>query len=284
MFSEQAEEYFSARGTVAKWWNPENNRWYKKQFEYFDYFGNFENKIVADIGTGKGRFAHYFAKKGAQGVYGLDISEEMLDIARRNAQRDGISGKIFFKQGNILDIELKNNFFDLICCMETLIHLRDPQKAVVKMAESLKKGGIIIANTDRVMLRLRIYRNIYYLLYWVNSCESLLNPLCYCKFLFFSKRLLSKLLFKPFPEMPYECESLDKFVSLRQLKTTKDTFEFLKQYPAADLLYPLDVLNFMPKEKFISLFSDAGLKIIKVIPEGHWFFPKGDIVIARKVC
>jgi len=243
---------------------------------------NVQNLIVADIGTGEGRWAIFFAQQGAEYVYALDISEEMLEIAKRKAKEKGVYEKIVFKQGNILNLELSHNFFDIVYCMETLIHLKDPQRAINNMAKALKKGGIIFANMEKHFIpRFYLYRAFYYYLYWTNSYKSILSPLYYNK-AFAPLRYLLGHLFKLPLKAPYEYGLSNKFSSFNQLGTAEDTIKFLKQYPEVEVNFPVDAIDPLSKEKFISLFINAGLTILKIIPEGYWFFPKGDIVIARK--
>lgn len=140
MISSQVEQYFSMPHTVATWWKPEQNRWYRKQLAQVTRNCKGRLERVADIGTGKGRWACYFAERGAEYVYALDISDEMLTFAREYAQERKVEEKISFEKGSISDVELKKDYFDAVCCMETIIHLKDPQTAVLKMAKSLKEG------------------------------------------------------------------------------------------------------------------------------------------------
>lgn len=48
--------------------------------------GDIENKVVYDLGCGTGRFAIGAALLGARRVCGIDVDEEVLDVARKNAQ------------------------------------------------------------------------------------------------------------------------------------------------------------------------------------------------------
>jgi len=39
------------------------------------------NKTILDFGCGEGHFSRFAIKSGAKGVFGIDISEEMLQLA-----------------------------------------------------------------------------------------------------------------------------------------------------------------------------------------------------------
>jgi release factor glutamine methyltransferase len=63
-----------------------------------------ENVTIADVGTGSGCLAIAFAKElPAATVYGTDISEAALHVARRNAARHRVSDRIQFLQTNLLE-------------------------------------------------------------------------------------------------------------------------------------------------------------------------------------
>lgn len=47
--------------------------------------GNFENKIVLDLGCGGGFFSNEFARNGAKKVVGIDNSVEQINIAKKNS-------------------------------------------------------------------------------------------------------------------------------------------------------------------------------------------------------
>ena len=61
---------------------------------FFAYsMGDIEGKTVCDLGCGNGIFAIGAAMLGADRVYGIDISENMVKIARENAERMGIKAE-----------------------------------------------------------------------------------------------------------------------------------------------------------------------------------------------
>lgn len=60
-----------------------------------------EKPIVVDVGTGSGCIILSLAKELHDGFFvGLDISEEALSLARENAQRLGLEGKVHFAQSD----------------------------------------------------------------------------------------------------------------------------------------------------------------------------------------
>ena len=73
-------------------------------------------KKVIDLGCGTGTFAIKAALKGVE-VYGYDISEEAIRIAKAKAEESGVSDKCFFYAADIATIDFPDAdvWFDLGC-------------------------------------------------------------------------------------------------------------------------------------------------------------------------
>ncbi len=73
---------------------------------------NFKDKNILDLGCGIGPLAIYFAKNGASSVDAIDIYDEHLKFARKNADLNDIEVNIF--ESNLFQNVSKK--YDLICC------------------------------------------------------------------------------------------------------------------------------------------------------------------------
>jgi SAM-dependent methyltransferase len=59
------------------------------------------NQVVCDVGCASGRFARRLLNSGAQYVYGIDVSQDAVDLATQLAQKDNYDSKSEF---HVLDV------------------------------------------------------------------------------------------------------------------------------------------------------------------------------------
>ena len=103
-----------------------------------------DGEIVLDLGSGGGIDVLLSAKRvGPTGhAYGLDMTEEMLELARRNASEAGASN-VTFLRGQIEQIPLPDSSVDVIIS-NCVINLSTDKPAVfAEMYRVLRDGGRI---------------------------------------------------------------------------------------------------------------------------------------------
>ena len=101
-----------------------------------------EGETVLDLGSGGGIDVLLSAKRvGPAGkVYGLDMTEEMLQLARDNAERAGATN-VEFLRGLIEDVPLPDASVDVVIS-NCVINLSTDKPAVIReIARVLKPGG-----------------------------------------------------------------------------------------------------------------------------------------------
>jgi arsenite methyltransferase len=101
-----------------------------------------EGEVVLDLGSGGGIDVILSAKRvGPSGTaYGLDFTDEMLALARRNAAETGVSN-VHFLKGAIEQIPLPSESIDVVIS-NCVINLSVDKPAVLtEMARVLKGGG-----------------------------------------------------------------------------------------------------------------------------------------------
>lgn len=96
-------------------------------------------QAMLDLGTGTGRILEIFAPYYRRGI-GIDMSREMLAIARANLDRAGISNAQV-RQGDIFSPPVARDSFDLVTIHQVLHYLDDPSRAIREAARLLRPAG-----------------------------------------------------------------------------------------------------------------------------------------------
>jgi arsenite methyltransferase len=101
-----------------------------------------EGDVVLDLGSGGGIDVLLSAKRvGPSGkAYGLDMTDEMLSLARQNQQKSGITNAEFLK-GDIEQIPLPDNHVDVVISNCVINLAVDKDKALREAFRVLKPGG-----------------------------------------------------------------------------------------------------------------------------------------------
>ena len=101
-----------------------------------------EGETVLDLGSGAGADVLISARRvGASGrVIGLDMTDEMLSLARANAARAGVSNAEFVK-GHIEDIPLADASVDVVISNCVINLSADKAAVLAEVARVLRPGG-----------------------------------------------------------------------------------------------------------------------------------------------
>jgi len=110
-----------------------------------------ENHIL-DVGGGNGRLAHEIVDTTGARVSIIDSSKKMLNQVKDHPRIEVICGSI-----------VKNDFqdcnFDIITCVDTIHHLKNPQAALEEMYRILKPGGkIFIQDFNSLRIRTKLLK------------------------------------------------------------------------------------------------------------------------------
>jgi SAM-dependent methyltransferase len=99
-------------------------------------------EVVLDLGSGGGIDAILSAKRvGPKGrAYGLDMTDDMLALARENQRKAGIENVEFLK-GEIENIPLPDNFVDVIISNCVINLSGDKDRVISEAFRVLKPGG-----------------------------------------------------------------------------------------------------------------------------------------------
>ena len=97
---------------------------------------------LVDLGAGTGRMLALLGPRADHAV-GLDLSQQMLNIARRNATEAGLVN-VELRHGDIFDTRLPDGSADLVVVHQVLHYLGDPAAAVREAARIVAVDGRLI--------------------------------------------------------------------------------------------------------------------------------------------
>jgi ArsR family transcriptional regulator len=97
---------------------------------------------LLDIGTGTGRMLELLADRVETGT-GIDLSREMLAVARARLERAGLS-HCSLRQGDMYQLPWSEGSFDAVTIHQVLHYAEDPAQAVAEAARVLRPGGRVV--------------------------------------------------------------------------------------------------------------------------------------------
>jgi 2-polyprenyl-3-methyl-5-hydroxy-6-metoxy-1,4-benzoquinol methylase len=109
---------------------------------------------LLDIGCGIGIFLKIAQDRGWDG-YGVDVSDDAVEIARNRLQVNACAG-------TIVEAHFADSFFDVVTLLDSFEHLPDPLKDLAAIRKVLKNDGLILLNTPNERALLRLVAHVLY--------------------------------------------------------------------------------------------------------------------------
>jgi SAM-dependent methyltransferase len=137
---------------ASEWDGPDGEYWATYHQEYERLLGVFDSTLVVaadvrsedrclDVGCGTGATTRALAGRAVEGsVLGLDLSGQMLTIARDTADRAGISN-VEFVQGDAQVYPFEPASFDVAVSRMGCMFFGDPATAFANIARALRPSG-----------------------------------------------------------------------------------------------------------------------------------------------
>lgn len=115
--------------------NPRNN--YEIMLKKLDLV---EGSSILDVGCGTGGMLKLITDKYQNiKAYGIDLSDEMIKIARKKLSND-----VKLSVGDSECLPFLDNNFDVIICMESFHHYPNPSSVLQEFKRVLKPNGILL--------------------------------------------------------------------------------------------------------------------------------------------
>ncbi|MAY27232.1 MAG: bifunctional 2-polyprenyl-6-hydroxyphenol methylase/3-demethylubiquinol 3-O-methyltransferase UbiG [Polycyclovorans sp.] len=136
---------------ASRWWDPAGemaplHHINPARTQYIDKVcGGLAGQKVIDVGCGGGLLSEALARRGAE-VTGIDLAEASIAVAREHA---GASGLAIDYQCVATEAMAQRapKSFDVVCCLEMLEHVPDPEAIIKACAELLRPGGLAVFST-----------------------------------------------------------------------------------------------------------------------------------------
>lgn len=128
----------ASESTINRYMNPPADTCFPLEYA-FHLLGDVRGKSVLEFGCGSGENTVLLARRGAE-VCALDISEALIQVAKRRLEVNGISGGVKFCVASAYEIPLPDESVDVVFGMAILHHL-ELEPAAREVRRVLRKGG-----------------------------------------------------------------------------------------------------------------------------------------------
>ena len=130
----------------------QNSETYERFLHFYDIANqllnieaNTKSLKVADIGCGAGTQSSIWAKKGHT-VYGLDVNEPLIGLARKRAQEENLV--IHYEVGSATELPWPDQWVDVCLVPELLEHVAEWETVLEESTRIVRPGGLLIITTN----------------------------------------------------------------------------------------------------------------------------------------
>jgi len=156
-FLKQIEAIFEKkREAVEREFSPEFYKYFKRFFGHPQMFRAYsrvckhifditeaDGKRILDIGCGYGLVSIHLGIYGSE-VIGADLNEGRIEVFEK-ILRSLVPplNSVTTRLGDALELDYKNEEFDVVVCNEVISHVRDLDLLLLRMNKALKSGGLL---------------------------------------------------------------------------------------------------------------------------------------------
>lgn len=107
-------------------------------------FPDFSNRRVLDLGCGFGWHCRYAQEQGAASVTGVDLSENMLRVAREKTDAPNVT----YLRAAMEDVQFPAEAFDIVISSLALHYVADYPALLARMHRWLTPGGALVCSVE----------------------------------------------------------------------------------------------------------------------------------------
>ncbi|OGM60217.1 16S rRNA (cytosine(1402)-N(4))-methyltransferase [Candidatus Woesebacteria bacterium RIFCSPLOWO2_01_FULL_39_10b] len=160
-YHRQAKDYDGRR--FWKLYCRQNRNHIKKIEKVLEIVKKEHPKSILEVGTGTGIHAEWFLRNYENNKFnftGVDLSPDMLSVAKKRLQYFIDKGKAKLKVANALSLPFKNEAFDFVFCVATIHHLEYPETGIREMVRVLKSGHKLVVVEPNRLFPLNLYAGL----------------------------------------------------------------------------------------------------------------------------
>lgn len=131
-------DLLTSESVIDRYMNPPADTCFPLEYA-FHLLGDVGGKSVLEFGCGSGENTVLLAKRGAE-VCALDISEALIQVAKRRLEINGIDDEVKFCVASAYEVPLPDESVDVVFGMAILHHL-ELEPAAREVRRVLRKGG-----------------------------------------------------------------------------------------------------------------------------------------------
>lgn len=116
----------------------QNGRWRRAMV---DQIVPAPGELVLDVASGTAGVAIQLGRRSAARVIGVDLTEQMLGVGKRNVAQAGLTGRVSLVAGRAEQLPFPDASFDSLTFTYLLRYVEDPQATLAELARVVKPGG-----------------------------------------------------------------------------------------------------------------------------------------------
>lgn len=110
--------------------------------EVVDVLRDLEKKPLLEVGFGSGRIGFPLLRKIKTWLIGLDLSKEMLQLAKVKTSRHG--GNLDLILGDADHLPFTDMVFEAVICFSTMHYFPSPERSLKEFSRTLKEKGFLV--------------------------------------------------------------------------------------------------------------------------------------------